>query len=187
MATFPATRPITAADVERLDNDKVVEVLKGSWVEKPMVGELHSAIEVRLIVMLDGFVRPNKLGRVYTSDTTFVLEGTPGDIKTMRLPDVSFVSAGRVKETDRGSFYYQSPDLAIEIVSPSERTSDTQAKINDYLRTGSREVWIVYPETRQVSVLLPDGTATIYGAGQKISGGDLLPGLSLSVDEVFDV
>lgn len=152
-----------------------------------MAGELHGAIETNLIVILSGFVKAKKLGRVYGGDTTFVLEGTPENIITMRLPDVAFVSAERAKQADRGGFYYLAPDLAVEIVSPSEKTAETQAKVNDYLRTGTREVWVVYPETRQVAVLRPDGTATIYGLGQTIPGGSLLPGFSLEVTGVFDV
>ncbi len=187
MASLPSIKPITAADVERLTNDKMVEIVNGGWVEQPMAGELHGAIETNLIVIVAGFVKAHQLGRVYTGDTTFVLEGTSENIITMRLPDVAFVSSGRVKQADRGGFYYQAPDLAIEIVSPAERTSETQAKVNDYLRAGTREVWVVYPETKQVSVVRPDGTATIYGIGQTIPGGEMLTGLSLDVAAIFDV
>jgi len=172
--------------VGKLESSKRLEVANGEWVEKMMAGERHGAIAVRLIVLLDGHVRPNRLGRIYPADTTFVLEGTPDDIRTMRLPDVSFVTANRVKTTDREDFYYQAPDLAIEIVSPSERTSDTRAKINDYLRTGTRQVWLVYPETEQVTVYYADGSAITYQADQSIPGGDLLPGLSLSVATIFE-
>jgi Uma2 family endonuclease len=187
MATLPAIKPIKAADVARLKNDKTVEIINGEWMERPMAGELHGALEANLVILLGGFVKASKLGRVYTGNTTFVLEGTPENIITMRLPDVAFVSAARVKATDRAGFYYQAPDLAIEIVSPSEHTVDTQAKVNDYLRRGTREVWVVYPDTQQISVLRPDGTATIYGVGQHIPGGDLLPGFSLDVTGVFEV
>lgn len=187
MATLPSIKPITAADLLRLKNDRAVEVVGGAWAERPMAGEMHGAIEANLIVILGGFVKANRLGRVYGGDTTFVLEGTPENIITMRLLDVAFVSSGRVKQADQSDFYYQPPDLEVEIISPSETASDTQKKVNDYLRAGTREVWIVYPETRQVTVLRPDGTATIDNAGQTIPGGDLLPGFSLNVADIFDV
>lgn len=187
MATRPNIRPITADDLAGQIDDKLVEIVAGEWVERPVAGELHGAIGVKLIVTLDSHVRPNRLGRVYGADTTFVLEGTPDNIITMRLPDVAFVVAARLKEADRNGYYFQAPDLAIEIVSPSERSIETQRKINDYLRTGTREVWVVYPETRQVVVHRADGTATIYGSGQEISGGELLPGFSMAVEDVFDV
>ncbi len=187
MATFPAIKNITAADVASLKKDKTFEVVGGEWMERSMAGELHSAIGVKLIVLLVLHVQANRLGRVYGADITFVLKGTPDNIQTMRLPDVSFVSAGRVKEADRAGYYYQAPDLAIEVVSPTERAVETQSQVNDYLRTGTREVWVVYPETQQVIVHRPDGTAAIYNADQTIPGGELLPGFSLAVADIFDV
>ncbi len=187
MATFPAIKPITAADVASLKEEKTFEVVSGEWVERPMAGELHGAIAANLILSLGSFIKTHKLGRIYPADTTFVLKGTPDNIQTMRLPDVSFVSVGRTKEADRAGYYYQAPDLAIEVVSPSERTVETQSKVNDYLRTGTREVWVVYPETQQVIVYHPDGTAAIYNVEQTIPGGELLPGFSLAVADIFDV
>lgn len=187
MATLPTIKPITAADIERLDNEKAVEIVHGDWVERPLAGELHGAIETNLVMGMGGFVKAHKLGRVFTGDTTFVLEGTPDNIITMRMPDVAFVAADYVKNEDRAGFYFQAPDLAIEIVSPSEKTVDTQAKVNDYLRTGSRVVWVIYPNTRQVSVVQRGGTAAIYSVGQTIPGGELLPGFSIEVATIFDV
>jgi Uma2 family endonuclease len=187
MTTVPTIRPITAAAVAQMGRDKTFEVVDGEWVRKMMAGELHGAIATNLILAIGGHVKANELGRVYPGDTAYVLEGDEHDIRTMRLPDVSFVSAGRVKQTDREGFYYQAPDLAIEIILPSERTATTRAKLNDYLRAGTQQVWLVYAATQQVTVYRPDGTATTYGVGQAVPGGDLLPGLALDVAAVFEV
>lgn len=187
MATLPAVKPITARDVAGLEYDNTVEIVEGAWVEREMAGELHGAIATNLILLLGGYVKANQLGRVYPGDTTFVLEGNEGDIRTMRLPDVSFVSAARVKETEREGFYYQAPDLAIEIVSPTERTSDTRAKLNDFLQAGSQQVWLVYPATQQVTTYDADGSATTFEVGQSLPGGELLPGFSIAVIEIFQV
>jgi len=187
MASIPTIKSITAADVGNPVRDKLFEVIHGEWVKRPMAGELHGAIEANVVLLFGGFVKANKLGRIYTGDTTFVLEGTPENIETMRLPDVAFVSAGRVKDIDREGFYYLAPDLAIEIVSPSEKTTETQSKINDFLRTGTRQVWVLYPDTRQISVHLADGSSRIFSSSDSISGGDVLPGFSISVNKIFDV
>jgi Uma2 family endonuclease len=105
----------------------------------------------------------------------------------MRLPDVSFVAADRVKMHDRDTYYQFALDLAIEIISPSERAVAMRAKIKDYLRTGVRQVWQVYPETQEVVVYLADGTVRTYVIGQTIPGDELLPGFALPVAEIFAV
>jgi Uma2 family endonuclease len=183
MAEATKIRIITAEDVLNHEN-KLIEVVNGQWVEPPMTGERHGAAEVRLIVLFDSHVRPNKLGRVYPGDITFVLDGTPKRIRTMRKPDVAFVTAARVQTTSE--FYYQSPDLAVEIVSPSERTSTTRAKLNDYLRFGTQQVWLVYPDTKQVEVYQADGTSITYSAGQSITVGELLPGFTVDAAAIFE-
>src|SRR5688572_226096 len=183
MAVADSIRIIKAEDVLNHES-KLIEVVNGQWVEPPMTGERHGAIETNLILLFANHVKPNGLGRIYPGDTTFVLEGTPKHIINMRHPDLAFVRAERVVKTSE--FYYQAPDLAIEIVSPSERTSTTRAKLNDYLRFGTHQVWLVYPDTQQVEVYHADGTAITHSVGQTISGGDLLPGFSLEVAAIFE-
>lgn len=187
MAALPQVKPITAQDVAELEADKLVEVVNGAWREREMAGELHGAIATNLILAIGGYAKTNQLDRVYPGDTSYVLEGTPDDIRTLRLPDVSFVQAERVKTEDREGFYYQAPDLAIEIVSPTERTSDTRAKLNDYLQADTRQVWLVYPETKQVTVHEAGGGASTYELGQSVPGRALLPGYSISVNDIFDI
>jgi Uma2 family endonuclease len=183
MAVANSIRVITAEDVLNHEN-KLIEVVNGQWVEHVMTGERHGAIETNLILLFGSHVKANKLGRVYPGDTTFVLEGTPKNIINMRHPDLAFVTAERVKETSE--FYYQAPDLAVEIISPSERANTTRAKLNDYLHFGTQQVWLVYPDTRQVEVYQADGTSITYSVGQTIACGDLIPDLSVAVAAIFE-
>ena len=73
----------------------------------------------------------------------------------------------------------------MEIISPSERAADMRIKLREYLRTGVRQVWQVYPDTQEVLVYLPDGIVRTYEVGQLISGADILPGLELPVEDIF--
>ncbi|MDH3603896.1 MAG: Uma2 family endonuclease, partial [Candidatus Tectomicrobia bacterium] len=75
---------------------------------------------------------------------------------------------------------------AIEIISPSERAVEMRAKLRDYLRTGVRQVWQVYPDTQEVVVHLADGAVNTYDIGQIIPGADVLPGFELPVADVFE-
>ncbi|MGE3539439.1 MAG: Uma2 family endonuclease [Candidatus Tectimicrobiota bacterium] len=185
------TPPLTVEHIENMEaRGHLCEIVHGQWVEateEKMAGELHGAIATNLIMALGSYVKAHRLGRVYPADTTYILEEDQDGIQLMRLPDVSFVAADRLKTHDRETYYHLAPDLAIEIISPSERAVTMRAKLKDYLRTGVRQVWQVYPDTQEVVVYLPDGAVYTYTPGQMISGGDVLPGLLLPVTEIFAV
>jgi Uma2 family endonuclease len=76
-----------------------------------------------------------------------------------------------------------SPDIAVEVISPSERTSDTRQKLDAYLHHGTREVWQVYPKSRGVMVY-SGTTAVTLAIGETITT-TLLPGFSLPVQSLF--
>lgn len=190
MAEHVSTKPITIKDIEAMDACGILrEIVDGHWVadqEDRMAGELHGAIATNLILALGAYVKTHRLGRVYPADTTYILEEDEHGVELMRLPDVSFVATARVKTQDRAAYYHLAPDLAIEIVSPSERAVDMRAKLRDYLRTGVRQVWQVYPDTQEVVVHLADGAVYTYEIGQTIPGADVLPGFDLPVADVFE-
>ena len=182
-------RPITLDHLVAMDaRGAQVEIVNGAWAEAEedsMTGELHGAIQAWLIFVLLGHVLPRGLGRVYPGDITFVLEGTPERIETRRRSDVSFVRADRVITSEQDNVYFHAPDLAIEIISPSETAEDMQHKLNDYLRAGVSQVWQIFPRTQQVIVTQSDGSAKTYSAEDTIPGGQLLPDLEISVKEIF--
>ena len=191
MVELSHTTPITIKDIEDMEaRGSSREIVNGQWVdtsEEKMTGELHGAIATNLIIALGSYVKAHQLGRVYPADTTYILEVDKDGVQLMRLPDVSFVAADRVKTRDRDTYYQLAPDLAIEIISPSERAVAMRAKLKDYLRTGVRQVWQIYPETQEVVVYLADGTVRTYGVGQTIPGAEILPGFALPVADVFAV
>jgi Uma2 family endonuclease len=184
-------RPITeeiATQVEAIDGFEHLEILDGAWVgfdkDEFMGGEEHGWIESILIHALMEWVLARKSGRVYSGDTDFVLDGTPDDIRISRRPDVAYVSDRRLQPSK--GFVYGAPDLAVEIISPSERPAAIRRKLNIYLEHGVQQVWQVYPDNRQIVVNFHDGSAKTYGLNDTMSGGDLLPGFTLNVAKVFE-
>jgi Uma2 family endonuclease len=155
MAEPILTKPITIRDIEEMEARGMIrEIVHGQWVNDEdhcMAGELHGAIATNLIIALGSYVKTHQLGRVYPADTTYILEEDENGVQVMGLPDVSFVAAHRVKTQDRETFYQLAPDLAIEIISPSERAVDIRTKLKDYLRAGVHQVWQVYPNTHEVA------------------------------------
>ena len=103
------TTPITIKDIESMEAcDSIHEIVHGRWVdarEEKMAGELHGAIATHLTIALGSYVQAHKLGRVYPADTTYILEEDQDGIQLMRLPDVSFVAADRVKTHDLESYW----------------------------------------------------------------------------------
>jgi Uma2 family endonuclease len=186
MSDKVTTKPITAADVEAWEvHNPSQEIVAGEWTGTPkMAGQEHALVSGNLFAALYAFVRTRQLGRVYGDNLNYVLEGTPGKIVTMRIPDLSFVAADRISAPDEKGYYYLAPDLAIEVISPSETRKETAEKIADYLRFGSRQVWEVDPEKKQVTVHLPDGGTQIYS--ETLFGGDVLPGFEIPLSRLFE-
>ncbi len=182
--------PIRLQDIEAMEARGIRrEIVNGQWIqvaEDGMAGELHGAIATNLIVALGTYVKTHQLGRVYPADTTYILSEDEQGVQLMRLPDVSFVAASRIKTENRQSYYHLAPDLAIEIISPSECAVDIRAKLREYLSAGVRQVWQIYPDTQEVLVYLPDGAVRTYEVGQVIPGADILPGFELSVEDIFE-
>ena len=82
-------------------------------------------------------------------------------------------------------FLHGAPDLAVEVLSPSDNPVDVQQKVRDYLEAGSRLVWIVAPQAKAVTVYRADSSARLLREGEDLEGEDVLPGLAIPLAEVF--
>ncbi len=143
-------------------------------------GSEHGALGAQLLLRLGRVVEDQRLGRLFNADTGFVIARNPD---TVRSPDVAFVAQSRVIEPLPEGFYPGPPDLAVEIVSPSDRSADVEEKVQDWLQAGCREVWVVRPRLQQVSIYRLGSKQILEAAG--IVTSDLLPGFSCSVAELF--
>ena len=119
------------------------ELDEGQLVMTPSATWWHNKIRAQIARRMGDFVAAGKLGEV-TEETEFRLY-----IDTSRIPDVAFVTAERFASID----IYRSPidgapDLAVEIISPHDRTEETVKKIHQYLDAGCRSVWVIYPSLR---------------------------------------
>jgi Uma2 family endonuclease len=116
-------------------------------------------------------------------ESDFILSRDPD---TVRSPDIFYVRAKRLSGTGIPEAYWEiAPDLAVEIVSPSESADDVREKVRHYLTAGTSLVWIVYPRTQEVIVHTPDGLARAYSGNDVLEVGDLLPGFTCRVAELF--
>jgi len=120
---------------------------------------------------------------VVAVDPGFVLERRPD---TVRAPDVCFVRVQRIPNDTKPPFLEGAPDLAVEVLSPSNTKREMAEKVAQYLATGARLVWLVDPEAHTVMVHRPDHDAEILNVGDSLSGHDVLPGFECPVAEIFD-
>ncbi len=177
-------RLVTVDEYAELPEDgRRLELQAGILIAEPQPFPRHAQIQARLSRMLLDFVEPRGLGVVLTQGG-FLLSRHPD---TVRAPDVAFVRGDRfdADEAER-AFFRGAPDLAIEILSASNRPGEIHAKVADYLASGSTLVWVVDPARRFVSVyrslLAPRRVAT----GELLQGEDVLPGLSICVAAVLE-
>jgi Uma2 family endonuclease len=130
-------------------------------------------------------VREHRLGRFGGSEGGFLLEQGPD---TLRVPDVWFVQGERVpsgKMPDK--FFDGTPDLVVEVLSPSDRTRDIWKRVAQYLETGCRLVVVIDPFAEAAVVFPPEGFPRIIGREDVFDFGDVLPGLSFVLGEIFEI
>jgi len=157
------------------------ELVRGELIMMSPAGSEHGSIIVNITAPLATFVKQHRLGHVFSADTGFHIARDPD---TVRAPDVAFVRQERIAGEIPKGFFPGAPDLAVEVVSPGDRASEVLAKVQDWLEAGSAAVWIVDPHTRRVSVYR-GGEVAVLKEADSLAGGDLLPGFSLPVTDVF--
>jgi Uma2 family endonuclease len=175
---------MTIQQFERLaDDDTRMELVRGSLVREPPAGGEHGTLAGALIIAIGTFVRRHGLGVVCGSETGFILAVDP---PTVRAPDVAFVARARcpAEGVPRG-YWPIAPDLAVEVVSPSNTAQQLLDKVGDYLQAGTRLVWLVYPRTRSAIVHRSEKAAVLIEESEFLDGGDVLPGLRLLLSDIF--
>jgi Uma2 family endonuclease len=181
-----ATGTMTEAPPEEraVEPAGLYEVVDGEVREVPHMGAFEAELAMLLGRMLDVFAREHGLGRAAV-EMLFRID--PGR-KLQRRPDVAFVSAARWpidRRAPRAAAWDVVPDLAVEVISPTNQTGDDAVKLEDYFRAGVRAVWIVHPAVEKVYAYDSPTAVRILARGDTLDGGALLPGFRLAVADLF--
>ncbi|HEY2586355.1 MAG TPA: Uma2 family endonuclease [Tepidisphaeraceae bacterium] len=158
---------------------RLCELIDGTLVEKP-IGFWEGLIGANIIALLAAYVNPRGLGAVSGADSTMRMKSG-----RIRLPGVSFVAKARMPQS-LDPVPSLAPDLAIEVLSEGNTDEEMRQKLAEYFQSGTRLAWIVDPGLRTVAVYItPDGPPSIIPESGQLDGGDVLPGLTLRVADMF--
>jgi Uma2 family endonuclease len=183
--------PVTVDSLLEIPDDGYIyEVVEGVLVRVAGSGRRATTIAINLASSLHAFVRPRRLGVVTGADGVYTFPGA----ETGLVPDVGYSVAARqtvIVDADRPIPF--APDLAVEVASPQQTRNDMAAKARLYLSGGTSLVWIVWPDRQEIDVwrqspqVQPGTTAAsdTLGIDDQLDGGDVIPGFSYPVAEVF--
>lgn len=164
--------------------DGKAELVRGELRVTPPAGGPHGVAAANLVFALGVHARQGGLGRVFGDGVGYELLRLP---HTVRVPDASFVRAERLPTNGIGPGLLRlAPDLAIEVLSPSETASDLQEKLDDYKVAGTPLVWVVDPVRRTVMIVAIDAPVRWLHEEDTLDGGEVLPGFTSPVAEMFD-
>jgi Uma2 family endonuclease len=175
------TKLMTAEELLAMPDDgsRRYELVDGELIAMSPAGLKHSEIALFIGSHLLQHVLAHRLGKAYGADAGFIIRRDPD---TVLAPDVSFIRQERVP-VDEG-FFPGPPHLAVEVVSPSDRLREVEAKVRTYLSAGTEMVIVVNPRNQTATVTTPAGEThlTIEDA---LDGGDVVPGWILPLRELF--
>jgi Uma2 family endonuclease len=158
------------------------ELVRGQLLMMLPAGFEHGRIVTRVNHRLGSFVERERLGVVTGAETGFVIAREPDSV---RAPDVGFVRADRAPPGPVFAFFEGPPDLAVEVLSPGDRAGEVLAKVQDWLQAGCRVVWVVDPSRKTVAVHDDRRQAVTLHESDTLTGGDVVPGFSVPVAEIF--
>jgi Uma2 family endonuclease len=184
MATVE-TKPITAEEYQRIPDPTDgtrLELVRGEVIAMPRPNWEHGEIAGNVYTEIKLFLRQHPIGRV-SVEGGIITERGPD---TVRGPDVSFMSKARMPIDERmNRFADQTPDLCVEVVSPSNTRMALNGKIAEYFSTGARMVWVVDPDERSVTVYREPNEGRVLKQESILDGGDVLQGFSCKVADLF--
>jgi len=180
------TKVTTADELLRMPDDGVRrELIHGGVKTMAPAGHQHGKIAQRLAALLWYYVTAHKLGEVYAAETGFKLASNPDHV---RAPDAPFIRRERVLAVGEAEgFWPGAPDLAVEVVLPTDSFTEVEEEVFDWLDAGTRAVLVVNPKTRSVTVYRSVNDVRVLGENDSLSVEDVVPGWSLLVRDLFEL
>lgn len=180
----------TKITLDDLANDDArVEVIDGELIEIAAAGGAHHIVVSNIDYILQSYVRKHQIGSIFPDGLTYLMFSDTQGLKDSFVPDVSFIRNENIPANwDIEKPYPGAPDLAVEVISPSEPAEKVQSKVRTYLEKGTEQVWLVYPSASELHQYRRDDpqTVRVYTGSQAINAESLFPGIEgLTTDAIF--
>jgi Uma2 family endonuclease len=172
------------AALEALPEDGYIhEVVDGDLVMSPKNNFEHGDICARLLTALMGHIVEHKLGVVVDSSTGFWMRN-----RNCRAPDISFIAKERLRGLKHPprEFFEGAPDLAVEVISPSNSSTEINDRLKDFFESGTRLAWVIHPVERFVEICTSSTTRQLVSERGILDGGDVVPGFSYEIAKLFE-
>lgn len=160
------------------------ELVEGELRRMAPAGHEHGRVALNLAWRLGQYAKTHRLGTVYAAETGFLIGRDPD---TVRAPDIAFIASARADAARAVRGYFPgAPDLAVEVVSPSDTFSDVQEKVFEWLAAGSIAVVVVDPRRRRVTVSRSKQDIIVQGANDMLDLSFVIAGFSVPVADLFE-
>lgn len=175
---------ITADELLKLPRGQFrYELVNGELRQMSPAGHNHGRVAARLTVALGRYVEEQGLGEVYAAETGFLLRSAPD---TVRAPDVAYVARERAEAVGETRGYFPgAPDLAVEVLSPSDTVRESEEKVAEWLEYGAKLIWVVSPKLRHVTVYRSPTDITVLTENGALDGESVIPGFSYPLAALF--
>jgi Uma2 family endonuclease len=177
-----ATKTLLSA--EEFDNypfeeDKRYELDEGELIEMTRPAYRHNRVLIRLTAKVFNFFERSQLGEVLNSENLYALAPS-----IRRAPDLAIFLGDRSKELADAKVIPIVPDIAAEVLSPSETPRMIHRKRKQYFEAGVKEVWLIHPEVREIEIWTGACVSEVLAASDVLTSR-LLPGFELPLEDLF--
>lgn len=178
------TTLMTADELLRMPDDGYrYELLQGELIRMAPAGSEHGVTIVNITLPLARHVKANDLGIVFGAETGFKIASDPD---TVRAPDVAFVRSDRIPSSGIPKGYWPgAPDLAVEVISPSDTYSEVEDKVNEWLDAGAQMVIVMNPRNRTLKIHRSRTELLVLSEADELDCNDIVPGFKCKVSEFF--
>ena len=158
------------------------ELVRGELRKMPYRGFREGQVSASIAALLGIHVKANRLGTVYAA-TGFLLESDPDHV---RAPAVAFVRRARAESVvDRDGYFPGAPDIAVEVISPSDSYTEVEEKVADWLNAGTLAVIVVDPRRRTIKVHRSPAEAVVLTEADVLAVEEIVPGWQMRVRDIF--